>query len=117
MDLSKITITQTPPPEGTSDIPFQALTKDDVWGKYKTIDGITEKVSSGMVAARGTGANEICPIFGDRLGYKDTTFICEKSQVDDVLYWITYVHGEDCITKEKDLGSGKVAFRSEYQCW
>lgn len=108
------------------------LTKDDVWGKwsedYKLLD-------RGMVVAQGyppslakspAGAAElfdriqvgdICPVWEDELRYKSVTVICTEEQEDDVCYWLEYVHGGNAITKKKKLNGGKVAIRSEYQCW
>jgi len=88
------------------------LTKEDVWGKYD--EDTHECVSKGMIVAR---TDEICPIFGDKVPYKSVTVVCAEGQYDEVVEWLIYVHGGDCISQMKELGGGKVALRSDYKCW
>lgn len=87
------------------------LSKEDVWGKY---DPNTRTETDGMIVAR---RGEKCPIFEDILPYKSVTVICEKDQYAQVAYWLEYVHGADCISKMKESEGGKLAIRSDYQCW
>lgn len=82
------------------------LTKEDVWGKYNGNDG--------MVVSK-TG--EICSIFHDKVAHKSVTVVCDADQVDEVSYWLEYVHGGGSISKIKKLENNKVAIRSDYQCW
>lgn len=89
----------------------RTLTKEDVWGKFDEKTG--KRASDGMIVARPT---EKCPIFGDILPFKSVTVVCDEDQYEDVEYWLTYVHGGGCIVREKEV-DGKIAIRSEYQCW
>lgn len=83
------------------------LKKEDVWG-----DGTAN--SKGMrIAIYG----HKCPIFNDIVEYKSTTFVFPKSKEEEVIYWVEYVYGGDCITKRKELDDLRVAIRAEYQCW
>ena len=90
----------------------QEYTKEDVFGTYnqKTF----EKISNGMVVA---SSGQTCPIFKDKVPYKSVTVICPKDKVEQVIYWLEYVHGGDSVSKRKDLPDGKVALRSDYRCW
>ena len=103
------------------------ITKEDVWGKF---DEQYNLVDRGMIVAQGfsesADMNElmkklqttnICPVWKDKLPYKSVTVICDESQASEVSYWLSYVHGGDCISKEKKLPDGKFAFRSNYMCW
>lgn len=87
------------------------ITQKDVWGSY---DENWKKISDGMIVAR---TSEKCPVFGDILEYKDVTVICKLEEEKDVIYWLEYVHGCNCVTKRKELKGDKVALRSEYQSW
>lgn len=93
-----------------------SLTKDDVWGKVDLEQH--KKLSEGMIVARG-GAEEdvVCPIFKDRLPYKSVTVVCMESEMIEVTYWLEYVHGGESVSKHKKLPGGKMALRSDYQCW
>lgn len=86
----------------------KTLTKEDVWG-----DG-TYKGNRGM---RVAVYKEKCPILGDILEYKSTTFVCPKNKEEEAIYWIEFVYGGDCITKRKELDDLRVALRADYQCW
>jgi len=88
------------------------LTKNDVWGTYDT--DTNKCISKGMIVAK---TNEVCPIFGDIVPYKSVTVVCDKEQCGEVAYWLSYVHGGDCISQSKELEDGKVAYRSNYMCW
>lgn len=88
------------------------LTKEDVWGKWDELS--STKISNGMIVA---SYNEVCPAFKDVVPYKSVTVVCDEDQVDDVTYWLEYVHGAECVEKTKRLDDGKVAIRSNYQCW
>lgn len=95
----------------SGDMPFK-ITKEDVWGKFNS--DYTIKLSSGMIVAN---YNEVCPIFGDIVPYKSVTVICDEDQLDDVSYWLEYVHGADSISDIKHIDGGKMAIRSNYMCW
>ena len=102
----------------------------DVWGEY---DENHNKVSSGMIVARGipydgnseegkaliekTGYPNVCPVLGDTLTYKSVSIICEPEQVNAVVYWLEYVHGGNCISREGRTKDGKYFLRSDYMCW
>jgi hypothetical protein len=88
------------------------LTKEDVWGVF---DPETHKtISSGMVVAK---SGEKCPVFEDILPYKSVTVICNEDQRDEVIHWLIYVHGGNCVSKTKALDGNRIAFRSDYKCW
>lgn len=84
-----------------------ALTKEDVWGDY-------EKGTKGMIVA---SSGDICPIFKDKVPYKSVTVVCTEPQLHEVKYWLAYVHGGGCIHTEIDMPDGRIAIRSDYQCW
>lgn len=89
---------------------------EDVWGEWN--EDRTEKISEGMVVTRGRSDRAIkCPHFKDVLPYKSVTVVCEKSEVDDVMYWLEYVHGAECVENIIEIGDGKVAIRSNYMAW
>lgn len=109
------------------------LTKEDVWGRF---DGQTQQlVEKGMIVARGlpsvgdflTQARKddiiartyptLCPVWNEELPYKSVTVICEQIQVPQVIDWLYYVQGPDCIEKKKTLEDGKYAIRANYMCW
>lgn len=90
----------------------EKLTKEDVWGVF---DPNNDKlISNGMIVAK---SYEVCPIFGDVLPYKSVTVICDEEQCEEVIHWLIYVHGGNCVSYRKELKDGKVAFRSNYMCW
>ena len=88
------------------------LTQEDVWGEFDIYKG--KRISNGMVVAR---YKDICPIFNDEVPYKSVTVVCPKSQYDEVVYWLEYVHGGDCVSITKELDDLRIAIRSDYQCW
>jgi hypothetical protein len=108
------------------------ITKDDVWGKWS--DDL-KLIDRGMIVAKGyppsldkspAAAAELfdrikvgdtCPVWKDKLPYKSVTVICDKKDMNEVMYWLEYVHGGDCVEKTKDLPGDKVAIRSNYMCW
>lgn len=83
------------------------ITKEDVWGDY-------EKGTNGMIVAQ---YGDICPMFNDKVPYKSVTVVCNESQLVEVEYWLTYVHGANCVYATMKLPEGKIAIRSDYQCW
>lgn len=106
------------------------VSKDDVWGKF---DDNLNLISRGMIVAQGyigdkyyekglehwkkkLQVSNVCPVWGDELPYKSVTVICNKEQEDEVRYWLCYVHGGEA-EMSKTLPDGKVAIRSNYQCW
>lgn len=88
------------------------ISKEDVWGKWD--DDCNIKISDGMIVAN---YGNKCPIFKDIVPYKSVTVVCNKEDVNDVTFWLEYVHGANAISKEKSLPDGKIALRSDYQCW
>jgi len=108
---------------------LSAVTQDDVWGIFDSERWRRE--SWGMIVARGQGETrgmgkqptgvedvpEVCPVWGDKLGYKDVTVVFSNEVEDQAVYWLEYVHGGDCVTRRKSLRGDRVALRSEYQCW
>lgn len=88
------------------------IKKEDVWGKWDLKHNI--KIKEGMIVSE---TNEKCTIFKDIVPYKSVTIICNKDQTEEVIYWLEYVQGANCVTKKKELDNYKVALRSDYQCW
>ena len=109
---------------------MKKLTKEDVWG---TFDANHKLVHRGMIVAQGMPSNmnpaekkkiqdeikvsDVCPVWKDILPYKSVTVVCDVKQRDEVIGWLSYVHGGDCIAQEKALSKGMYAIRSDYQCW
>jgi len=105
----------------------QALTKEDVWGKWVN----HHRVSWGMIVAdhnlgghneKTASSNDRCPMFADLVGWKSVTVVCGVEWEDEVSYWLEFVQGGDCISQDKyftDKETGKeyVALRADYQCW
>jgi hypothetical protein len=89
------------------------LYKDDVWGAYDIESH--ERVADGLIVAR---SEERCPIFGDTVPYKSVTVVFdpEVHPYGEVCYWLSYVHGGQH-SNEKTLEDGRIAIRSDYQCW
>lgn len=89
------------------------ITQEDVWGNY-------ELQTKGMIIAK---TNDTCPIFKDKVPYKSVTVICEPSQQNEVEYWLEFVHGGGSVSKSRIVAknanqyAGKLAIRSDYQCW
>jgi hypothetical protein len=93
-----------------------SITQEDVWGTWD--DERNKRTSKGMiVASEMKGYPDRCPIWKDKVPHKSVTVVCKKEQVPDVVYWLEFVHGGDSVTRMKDLPKGKVALRSDYQCW
>lgn len=105
------------------------LTKEDVWGEFSS--DYSTLIRRGMIVAQGLptmSAEEkaktqkkiqvpdICPVWKDKLPYKSVTVICDESQADEVIHWLSYVHGGE-YSQRRNLTGGKVAFRSDYQAW
>lgn len=90
------------------------LNKDDVWGAYDV--DTHKKVGDGLVIAQET--NGRCPVFGDNAPYKSVTVVFDPKThpYDEVLYWLGYVHGGEH-ERELTLKDGRIAIRSDYQCW
>lgn len=97
-------------PQGTAP---KKITKEDVWGKWDETH--TKRLTKGMIVAT-TG--EQCPHFGDIVPLKSVTVVCNKEQMTDVIYWLEYVHGAECVIATKEILDGKrVAIRSQYQAY
>lgn len=89
----------------------KTLTKEDVWGKFNEK---FEKISNGMIVAR---YNDKCPVFKDIIPYKSVTVVCKPEEEHEVIYWLGYVQGGDCVSKRAELKNGNIALRADYQCW
>ena len=106
-----------------------SLKMSDVFGVFD--EGQWLRISWGMTVARGLPKSEpkqqneaarVCPIWHDALPYKSLTVICGRDQVDDVIEWLVYVHGADCVSAmqfnvEWNGKKVQVAIRSNYMCW
>lgn len=88
------------------------IQKADVWGDFDHDTG--KSLGDGMIVAR---ADDICPVWGDKIPYKSVTVICNVEDCGDVAYWLEYVHGYGCMSMDKTLPDGRIAVRSDYQCW
>ena len=84
---------------------------EDVWGRYNKKRG---EVVGGMIVAN---SEQRCPIFKDKVPYKSVTVVCKTDQEGEVSFWLEYVHGGGSISNVKKLKDGKIAIRSDYQCW
>jgi hypothetical protein len=98
------------------------LTKDDVFGHYD--EKLMKRTSEGMVVCCGyLDAKTLhpkktrCPIFKDFIPYKSVTVVCKAEQEQEVIYWLEYVHGGNSVSGRKELKDGRIALRSDYQCW
>ena len=60
---------------------------------------------------------ERCPVWGDEVPFKSVTVIVDADDEGDAEYSLGYVHGGDCVSRRKELKDGRVALRSDYQCW
>lgn len=87
------------------------LTKEDVWGSF---DENHKKLSDGMIVAR---SEDNCPVWKDKIPFKSVTVVCTVEQQAEVTYWLGYVHGADSVSRVRGIGDGKIAIRSDYQCW
>ena len=76
-------------------------------------------IHHGMLVATSheDGLPSVCPIWKDKLPYKSVTIVCEPSIEEEVIYWLEYVHGGGSVSRRKKLDNGKIALRSNYQCW
>lgn len=107
------------------------LNLEDVWGVHD--EETFELIKPGLIVARGLPDLDeyfsqeeydritakrpaICPIWNEKLEYKSVTAVCSPEQLGDVLYWLSYVHGGE-YSKMKKLKDGRIAIRSDYQCW
>ena len=90
----------------------EEITMQDVVGKWT--DDHRTKIHNGMVVAR---YKDTCPHFKDEVPYKSATVVCRDEIIEQVSYWLEYVHGCDCISKIKSLGNGTTAIRSDYMAW
>ena len=115
-------LTETPAPETIKMIVSRPagkeprfITKEFVWGKYD--EKLGKKVHDGLIVAHyDKNKDTICPASGTLLDYKDVTFKCEPHHFDDVIYWLEYVQGADCITCTRE-DSTHIYIRTEYTCW
>ena len=57
-----------------------------------------------------------CPIWGDRLGFKDATIVVPKHLYAHAIECIIHAEGGEP-TRVKQLPCGKWAMRAEYQAW
>ena len=88
------------------------IIKEDVWGKWN--NDFTAKLSNGMIVA---SSNKKCPIFKDVVPYKSVTAVCAEEQKSEVIYWLEYVLGANCVSLLRRLENGAIAIRANYQCW
>lgn len=93
------------------------VTKDDVFGRYD--HDTHQRIDDGMVVARH---DQVCPIWGDVLPYKSVTVVVpaehvRAQRVPEVIYWLTFVHGADCVSRRWSIPDGTVAIRSDYTAW
>lgn len=92
------------------------LTEQDVWGIVNH-ETWTRETLGMIVASSMYGFSKVCPVWGDVVPNKSVTIICEASQVEEVVYWLEFVHGGNSVSNMQNLADGKIAIRSDYQCW
>lgn len=110
MEKIKVGVSEPTVPEA------KKLTKDDVWGKVGTPSLYSipaGRKDDGMIVARH---NDNCPYFHDKVPYKSVTIVCKPEQVEEVIYWLEYVQGGDCISR-RTVVQNYVILRADYQCW
>ncbi len=73
------------------------------------------RIGDGLVFRK---SGEYDPVFEDNVPWKSVTVLFNPTDVpeEDVIYWLSYVHGGP-YTKRRKLLNGKVAIRSDYQAW
>lgn len=77
-------------------------------------------VFPGMVVAK---SDEYCPFYGDRVPYKSVTVklpqhvYLNAELFTDVLYWLEYVMGADCVSRSENDEHNNLFIRADYQCW
>lgn len=116
---------------------INGISIEDVWGKCTDPmkDEVLKRLTNGMLVARGLpfeeGSEEaketqnnsddiplpmVCPIWKDVLPYKSVTVVCDEKDLNATIQWLSYVHGGE-YSRDKRLPDGKIAIRSDYQCW
>lgn len=80
------------------------LKLEDVWGKDK---------KGGLAVAY---SYDECPVFNDTVPYKSVTVVFDIEDEEEVCYWLRSIHGGSYRAR-KVLPDGKIAIRSDYQCW
>ena len=89
----------------------ERLTKSDVFGQHRVANGRLVAREGGMVVAK---ASETCPVFKDVVPEKAVTVVGREDDLDEVLYWLEYVKGKDCVTMTHHQ-DGWIALRAEHQ--
>ncbi len=94
-----------------SDFRPSKLSRDDVFGKHKFQDGKLIGREGGLVVAT---EGQKCPVFKDVLPQKAVTIVGLEKDFEEIEYWLEYIKGRGCITKEHTQ-DGHIALRAEYQ--
>ncbi len=92
------------------------FTKDDIFEKWSDDHKLLDK---GMIVASSCKSEvypNTCPIWHDSMPLKSVTVVCEPNQEEEVKYWLSYVHGGEYAAR-KELADGRIALRSNYECW
>lgn len=63
------------------------------------------------------GGETRCPVWGDVVPWKSVTVIVDAADEADARYSLEYVHGGGSVSRRMALPNGRVALRSNYQCW
>lgn len=61
--------------------------------------------------------NDVCPVWGDRLPWKSVTVVVDAEDEADAIFCLECCHGGASVSRRKVLDDGRVALRSDYQCW
>lgn len=68
-------------------------------------------------------SDQYCPHFGDRVPYKSVTvkipehIYLNAELLTDVLYWLEYVLGADCVSKSDNDENNNLFIRADYKCF
>lgn len=84
----------------------KVLKFEDVWGDQLGRGGL-------IVARRG----DRCPEWYDIIDRKQVTVVCDPSDEQEVIYWLEFCFGANCVIKRKAYQDGSlVALRAQYMC-
>jgi len=83
--------------------------RDDMW--------VWDEDGGYIVACGYSAFPPTCPVWGDEVGYKSVTVIVPPKLENDARYSLEYNHGGGSVVKRRVMPDGRVAMRSDYQCW
>ena len=83
--------------------------RDDMW--------VWDEEAGYIVACGYTAFPPTCPVWGDEVGWKSVTVIVPAELENAATWSLEYNHGGGSVVKRLEMGDGRVALRSDYQCW